>query len=346
MKTSNTAERLKEIMSTRKLKQIDILNLAAPFCKEYNVKLNKNDLSQYVSGKVEPGQHKLKILGLALDVNEAWLMGYDVPMSTSNKLGFRIHPNLNNGSPYITWTEPSLIEDYVNCEKAKENVVVIPCLDIDHVHSNCLDTMLHEVRQYMPLIMPTQAQGRFIYVINNTKYDDFNNLMCPLIEKNDMVLLDFDAKPENGNMVLIEHVPGKNFICQYYKSDDYIEFHFSSHKSIKILSTDDDYKNYEVRGIVKQVIKNIKEKEYYYNDNIKINKTYSLKTGYNLLLNYAYFGGKNQSFIKYKKHFEHYKNYYEQNVKLLSLLKNLNIEGQEEALKRINELTQLPDYKK
>ena len=63
------------------LKQVDILRLAEPYCKKYGIKLNKNDLSQYVSGKVEPGQHKLFILALALNVNEAWLMGFDdVPM--------------------------------------------------------------------------------------------------------------------------------------------------------------------------------------------------------------------------------------------------------------------------
>jgi hypothetical protein len=28
---------------------------------------------------VEPGQFKLSMLGLALNVSEAWLMGYDVP---------------------------------------------------------------------------------------------------------------------------------------------------------------------------------------------------------------------------------------------------------------------------
>lgn len=80
MKKVTTSERLKYIMSKNDLKQIDILKLAEPYCKKYDVKLNKNDLSQYVSGKVEPGQHKLTILGLALNVSEAWLMGYDVPM--------------------------------------------------------------------------------------------------------------------------------------------------------------------------------------------------------------------------------------------------------------------------
>ena len=65
-------------MNERKLKQVDILNLSLPYCKKYNIKMNKSDISQYVSGKVEPSQEKLVVLGMALNVSEAWLMGFDV----------------------------------------------------------------------------------------------------------------------------------------------------------------------------------------------------------------------------------------------------------------------------
>lgn len=85
MKTTCTAERLNELMNERNLKQIDVLRAAQPFCEKYGIKLAKNDLSQYVNGKVEPGQEKLTILGLALNVSEAWLMGYDVPKDRENK---------------------------------------------------------------------------------------------------------------------------------------------------------------------------------------------------------------------------------------------------------------------
>lgn len=77
MKKSNTAERLKEIMTKRNLRQVDILELCKPFCAEYGVKLGKNDLSQYISGKASPKQNKLFILSKALGVSSAWLMGFD-----------------------------------------------------------------------------------------------------------------------------------------------------------------------------------------------------------------------------------------------------------------------------
>lgn len=80
MKQHTTAQRLKQIMNARQMRQVDVLDVAEPYCKKYGINLGKNALSQYVSGKVEPGQEKLTILGMALGVSEAWLMGYDVPM--------------------------------------------------------------------------------------------------------------------------------------------------------------------------------------------------------------------------------------------------------------------------
>lgn len=79
MKNATPSDRLRQIMKEQHLKQVDILNLARPLCEKHQVKLNKSDLSQYVSGKVVPGQDKLFILSAILGVNEAWLMGYDVP---------------------------------------------------------------------------------------------------------------------------------------------------------------------------------------------------------------------------------------------------------------------------
>lgn len=78
MNRTSTADRLKQIMEERNLRQIDILHLALPICAKYNVKMNKSDINQYVSGKVKPSQEKLVVLGMALNVTESWLMGFDV----------------------------------------------------------------------------------------------------------------------------------------------------------------------------------------------------------------------------------------------------------------------------
>lgn len=98
MKKETTSVRLKKIMVDRNMRQIDILNASMPYCKKFNVKMNKSDISQYVSGKVEPSQDKLAVLGMALNVNEAWLMGLDVPMTRLN-YEFRDILPIQNSTP-------------------------------------------------------------------------------------------------------------------------------------------------------------------------------------------------------------------------------------------------------
>lgn len=74
-----TSSRLKQLMKERNLRQVDIVRLCEPYCAQYNLRLSKSDLSQFISGKVTPSQWKISILSHGLDVSEAWLMGFDVP---------------------------------------------------------------------------------------------------------------------------------------------------------------------------------------------------------------------------------------------------------------------------
>ena len=64
-------ERLKEAMALRGLKQADLMRMTG---------LSKQQMSQYVRGQFVPKIPALYKLTEALDVNEVWLMGYDVPM--------------------------------------------------------------------------------------------------------------------------------------------------------------------------------------------------------------------------------------------------------------------------
>lgn len=94
LKVSSTAERLRQLMDERGMRQVDVLREARPYCDQLGVKLGRNDLSQYLSGKVEPGQFKLTVLALTFDVNESWLMGLDVSRER--------YVQLSNTDPQIT----------------------------------------------------------------------------------------------------------------------------------------------------------------------------------------------------------------------------------------------------
>lgn len=78
--------RLKESLSLRNLKQADLCSMT---------EINKSTMSQYLSGQYEPSQIKLEILARALNVNEAWLMGYDVPMERNQVQGMTLQESLH-----------------------------------------------------------------------------------------------------------------------------------------------------------------------------------------------------------------------------------------------------------
>ena len=81
MKKENAQIRLKRIMDDRGLRQVDILRMSEPWQKKLDIKISKNTLSQYINGISSPDNYKATLLAKTLGVNEAWLLGYDVPMN-------------------------------------------------------------------------------------------------------------------------------------------------------------------------------------------------------------------------------------------------------------------------
>ena len=63
--------RISKALTLRDMKQSEL-------CKLANVP--KSSLSLYLSGAYEPKQDRIYAMAKALNVSEAWLMGYDVPM--------------------------------------------------------------------------------------------------------------------------------------------------------------------------------------------------------------------------------------------------------------------------
>lgn len=65
------ANRLQKAMNYANMKQVDLVNKTG---------LDKTLINKYLAGIMKAKQDKLTILADALNVNEVWLMGYDVPM--------------------------------------------------------------------------------------------------------------------------------------------------------------------------------------------------------------------------------------------------------------------------
>ena len=67
-------QRIAKALDIRRMKQVELCKLA---------KIPKSSLSLYLSGAYEPKQDRIYDMSIALNVSEAWLMGYDVPMERS-----------------------------------------------------------------------------------------------------------------------------------------------------------------------------------------------------------------------------------------------------------------------
>ena len=75
------AERLKQAMEQKNMKQIDLVKKAA----EQGVKLGKSHVSQYLSGKTTPRSEILNFLATTLGVETEWLKGTEVSVDTLKK---------------------------------------------------------------------------------------------------------------------------------------------------------------------------------------------------------------------------------------------------------------------
>ena len=76
-RVASCGSRISKALSIRDMKQSEL-------CKLANVP--KSSLSLYLSGAYEPKQDRIFDMAKALNVDEAWLMGYDVPMERQKKL--------------------------------------------------------------------------------------------------------------------------------------------------------------------------------------------------------------------------------------------------------------------
>lgn len=64
-------KRIKQALELRGMKQADLVEATG---------IGKSAISQYLSGKYVPKQTATHLIAKALNVSEAWLMGYDVPI--------------------------------------------------------------------------------------------------------------------------------------------------------------------------------------------------------------------------------------------------------------------------
>ena len=90
------ATRIARAMSIRGMRQYEL-------CEK--TKIPKSAISQYISGAFEPKQDRVFLIAQALNVDPAWLMGYDVPMEktegSKEKINSPSEPQLTEGEKVL-----------------------------------------------------------------------------------------------------------------------------------------------------------------------------------------------------------------------------------------------------
>lgn len=76
MKKMELRDRLREAMDRRGMRATDLVEKTG---------IPKGTISYYLSGKTEPKADRIYLIAQALNISEAWLLGYDVPMERSQE---------------------------------------------------------------------------------------------------------------------------------------------------------------------------------------------------------------------------------------------------------------------
>ncbi|MBD9010622.1 MAG: helix-turn-helix domain-containing protein, partial [Clostridiales bacterium] len=120
MKKESCSTRLKRALKINGMKQAELSSIT---------KIPKSAISQYVSGAFEPKQDRVELIAEALNVSEAWLMGFDVPMEREHKTFADNFPSPNITEEYTTFPvigDVAAGYDHIAIESWNGDVVDIP----------------------------------------------------------------------------------------------------------------------------------------------------------------------------------------------------------------------------
>lgn len=253
MERSSTSKRLRQIMSERNLRQVDILEKSKPFQKQLGVKMGRSALSQYVTGKSKPDDKKLYLLSKTLNVSEAWLMGYDVDKK-------RIPDSERNS---ISNDQPEIISIYNKLEQPRqgkvldfakeqleeqENSEVVSIFNkpqddegyiTDYVEG--LVAAGHGIFQEDNLHMEVKLRANDVPDEYDTIAKVAGDSMEPLIEDNDLLFINITSQVDINDIGIFQ-INGKNFVKKLkrdYNGSWYLQSLNSGYEEIHLSENDD-----------------------------------------------------------------------------------------------------------
>lgn len=179
-----SAMRLKQAMDLRKFKQVDLCNATG---------IPKSAISQYVHGKFEPKHGRLSKIAKALDVNEAWLLGYDVPIERESNY-------------------PPLIKNAIPIGKMGRRPVIGQVSAGNETYAN------DDILWYENVDEKYDNDDYFYFQV-------VGDSMSPKIENNDLVLVHVQPSVDSGNYAVVVVDDEDGCVKRVKYGQNWIELH-------------------------------------------------------------------------------------------------------------------------
>lgn len=218
------SNRLQKAMNLKNMKQVDLVE---------KTNIDKSLISNYLKGKYKAKQDNLYLLAKVLNVSEAWLMGYDVPMERNS-------------------------EDILN------KIGAIPISDIDVTNIPLLGT----VKAGYDYLAQENIIDYISFKVDGTDKENYYALnvvgdsMTPLFDDGDTVIVHKQDDFENGDNCVVLINGEEATIKKVYKGNTGIELKAVNPYYPPRVFSKEDIKDLPVKiiGVVEKSIRNFKTK--------------------------------------------------------------------------------------
>ena len=206
------AERLKTALEIRDISQSELSRKTV---------IGKSSISTYLTGEYEPKQKNIYKMALALNVNEAWLMGAEVPMERQETAASHIqNPIAANISPLPAMKEWQVL-GATACGKP--------------LHRELLDETI---------LAPADIKADIVFRCVG------DSMINARIFDGDAVFIHLQPEVENGQIAVVR-VGDEYTLKRVYVFDDYVELRAENPtvKTILLRGQELEPDNYEVVGL-------------------------------------------------------------------------------------------------
>lgn len=236
--------RLKEIMTERKMSQAELSRRTG---------IGRNSISDYLNGKYEAKQDKVFLLAKALNINEAWLMGFEVSKENGND-DEDIHTDICNKSSMLEKERQrrvlAFIDQHLSVqqeEKKGDNIIHFNNYSGQELQINGFLSAGTGETLFDDIAFKTTYKG---YIPPHDIALQVNgDSMEPMFENKQIIFVEKTTQIKSGQIAVVV-IDGEAYLKKVFINDDHIRL-VSLNKKYKDMFF---YQNHDVRLIGRVIL--------------------------------------------------------------------------------------------